>query len=217
MTKQAKITATVRTELGKGPTGRLRREGRVPAVMYGHEVTPTAVHVDGLELYHALHTEAGRNVMFRLEIEGETHLSIAREIQRHPLMGDITHLDFLAVDRNVAIVVEVPVHLQGSPADPVAVVQQVLTTVAIKVKPLDVPNELVLDIEGLSIGDVLRVGDLTLPEGCEADMDADRTIVTINAPTIEVVEDETEASDEFAGEGGDEGSAPAADEASAAE
>ncbi len=207
MSKQVQLTAALRPELGKGPTGRLRKSGRVPAVMYGHEVEPTPVDVDALELYHALHTEAGRNVMIKLDIEGEIHLSIAREIQRHPVMGDITHLDFLAVDKNQAIVVEVPVHLEGEAVDAAAVVQQVLVTVPILVKPLEVPNELMLSLEGLSIGDVLRVQDLTLPEGATADMDPERTIVTINAPKVQ----------EEAEEAGDEGSAAAAVDESAGE
>lgn len=193
MSKQAELSAAVRTDLGKGPTGRLRKTGRVPGVMYGHEVEPTAVDVDALELYHVLHTEAGRNVMIRLEVAGKTHLTIARELQRHPVMSQITHLDFLAVSKDVPIVVEVRVSIEGEPSDAEGVVQQVLNTVPILVKPLEVPNELTLSVEGLSIGNVLRVSDLTLPAGATADIDANRTIVTINAPTI-VVEPETEVS-----------------------
>lgn len=184
MANQVNLTADVRTELGKGPTGRLRKTGRVPGVMYGHDVEPTAVHVDALELYHVLHTEAGRNVMIRLEVDGATHLSIAREIQRHPVMGDITHLDFLAVDQNQAIVVEVPVNVHGEPADAAGVVQQVLQTVPVLVKPLEVPNEFTLNVDGLTIGDVLRVSDIELPDGVEPDIDMERTVVTINAPQI---------------------------------
>ncbi len=192
MAKQVALTAAPRPELGKGPTGRLRKTGRTPGVMYGHGVEPTPVHVDSLELYHVLHTEAGVNVMIKLEVDGETHLSIAREIQRHPVMGDITHLDFLSVDKNVAIVVELPVHVTGE-AEIGAVVQQVLTTVPVLVKPLEVPTFVEVSVEGLTYGDVLRVGDLALPDGVTADMDVDRTIVTVNAPNI-VEEDEDEAS-----------------------
>ncbi len=192
MAKQVALTATLRPELGKGPTGRLRKTGRTPGVMYGHDVSPTAVHVDSLELYHVMHTEAGVNAMIKLDVDGETHLSIAREIQRHPVMGDITHLDFLAVDKNVAIVVELPVHVTGETADVGAVVQQVLTSVPVRVKPLEVPTFVEVSVEGLTYGDVLRVGDLVLPDGVEADMDVDRTIVTVNAPTIMAVEESAE-------------------------
>ncbi len=111
MSKQVTLAAEPRTELGKGPTGRLRRTGRVPAIVYGYEVEPTALHVDALELYHALHTEAGRNVMIRLEVAGDTTLVFARDLQIHPVRQEVVHVDFLAVDRNAQISVEIPVHL----------------------------------------------------------------------------------------------------------
>jgi large subunit ribosomal protein L25 len=187
VSKQVTLPAEPRTELGKGPTGRLRRTGRVPGIVYGYEVEPTAVHVDALELYHALHTEAGRNVMIRLELEGDTTLVFARDLQIHPIRQEVVHVDFLAVDRNAQISVEVPVHLLGEDdtADDDGVLNQVLYTVPIAVKPLDVPNYLELDVTGMAIGDVLRCSDLTLPDGADLEIDDERTIVTINAPISE--------------------------------
>lgn len=187
MSKQVSLTAEPRTELGKGPTGRLRRTGRVPAIVYGFETEPTAVHVDALELYHALHTEAGRNVMIRLGISGDTTLVFARDLQIHPIRQEVVHVDFLAVDRNAQISVEIPVHLVGDEdtADDDGVLNQVLYTVPIAVKPLDVPNYLELDVTGMAIGDVKRVSELTLPDGADFEIEAERTVVTINAPMSE--------------------------------
>jgi large subunit ribosomal protein L25 len=198
VSKQVTLTAAPRTELGKGPTGRLRRTGRVPAIVYGYEVEPTAVHVDALELYHALHTEAGRNVMIRLEHDGDTTLVFARDLQIHPIRQEVVHVDFLAVDRNAQISVEVPVHLTGDEdtADDAGVLNQVLYTVPIAVKPLDVPNYLELDVAGMAIGDVKRVEDLTLPEGADFEIEPERTVVTINAP---ISEDELESLEAEAG------------------
>jgi large subunit ribosomal protein L25 len=195
VSKQVTLHAEPRTELGKGPTGRLRRTGRVPAIIYGYEVEPTAVHVDALELYHALHTEAGRNVMIRLEHEGDTTLVFARDLQIHPVRQEVVHVDFLAVDRNAQISVEVPVHLLGDEdtADDNGVLNQVLYTVPIAVKPLDVPNYLELDVTGMAIGDVKRVEDLVLPEGADFEIEPERTVVTINAPISEEALESLEA------------------------
>jgi large subunit ribosomal protein L25 len=187
VSKQVTLTAEPRADLGKGPTGRLRRTGRVPGIVYGYEVEPTPVHVDALELYHALHTEAGRNVMIRLELSGDTTLVFARDLQIHPIRQEVTHVDFLAVDRNAQISVEVPIHLVGEDdtADDDGVLNHVLYTVPIAVKPLDVPNYLELDVAGMAIGDVKRVEDLTLPDGAEFEIEPERTVVTINAPISE--------------------------------
>jgi large subunit ribosomal protein L25 len=189
VSNQVTLHAEPRTEQGKGASGRLRKTGRVPAVMYGYEVEPTSLSVDALELYHVLHTEAGANVLIRLELDGDTHLTVARDLQRHPVRGDALHVDFLAVDRNAQISVEVPVHLTGDDdlADDDGVLNQILYTVPIMVKPLDTPNSLDLDITGMAIGDVKRVEDLAgmLPDGAEFDIELERTVVTINAPISE--------------------------------
>lgn len=186
MSDQLQLTAEPRSELGKGATGRLRRTGRVPGIVYGYRVEPTPVHVDALALYHALHTEAGANALIRLEFNGETHLTVARDLQRHPVKGRTQHVDFLAVNKDVQISVEVPVNLTGEDdlGDDSGVVNQILYTVPVLVKPLDVPNYFELSLEGLEIGDVRRVEDLSalLPDGAEFDIEPDRTVVTINAP-----------------------------------
>lgn len=197
MPEQVKIVAESRYEAGKGKgmARRLRGQGRVPAVVYGADVDAVPVHVDSLELYHALHTPAGANVLIRLEVDGDEHLTIIREVQRHPVRDDLLHVDFVALQRGALIRVEVPVHLHG--AEEVAapgVVQQVLYTVPIRVKPLDIPDSFDLDIEDMVIGDVLRVEDIELPEGSEFDIEVERTVVTITAPTI--IEEPEEAEED---------------------
>ena len=200
MSKQVQLSAEARTHQGKGAAGRLRKQGRVPGIMYGFQVEPTAVSVDALELYHALHTDAGLNAMIRLDLDGDTHLTIARDLQYHPVRGEVLHVDFLAVDTKSQISVEVPIHLVGDDdlGDDDGVVNQILYTVPILVRPLDVPNYLEISVEGLSIGDVKRVEDLrdVLPEGAEFDIDPERTVVTINAPVSEA---ELEALEEGVG------------------
>jgi large subunit ribosomal protein L25 len=198
--EQVQIVAEPRSGTGKGIVGRLRAEGRVPAVVYGAEVESTPVHVNALELFHALHTEAGANVLINLQVDGDEHLTIVREVQRHPVRGDLLHVDFVALQSGIQIRVEVPVHLEG--ADDVAapgVVQQVLYTVPLMVRPLDIPSAFTLEISEMVIGDTLRVEDIELPEGAEFDIEPERTVVTVVAPTI-IEEPTEETPEEAAGE-----------------
>lgn len=200
MSNQIELTIQPREQHGKGASGRLRREGRVPAIVYGYQVEPTPVSVDALELYHTLHTEAGRNVLIRLDIDGDTHLAVARDLQTHPVRGDYVHVDLLAVNKDVPITVEVPVHLMDEEevADDGGVLNQILYTVPVLVRPLDTPNSLDLSVAGMEIGDVRRVEDLRefLPPGAEFDIDPERTVITMNAP---ISEEELEALEESAG------------------
>ncbi|MBY5161932.1 50S ribosomal protein L25 [Salsipaludibacter albus] len=192
--KQIELTASTRTKHGKGASGRLRKTGRVPGIVYGHGVEPTALDVDALQLYHALHTDAGRNVLIRLEVEGETHLSIVKDLQRHAVRGDVMHVDFQAVSRDQQITAEIPVHLanEEDPRQNGGIINLVLYTVPLRVRPLEVPQEFVLDLAGTEIGDVRRMSDLAdqLPEGAEFELEDDVTIVTITAPMSEEELDE---------------------------
>jgi large subunit ribosomal protein L25 len=186
LSKQVKLSALPRAAAGKGETNRLRREGRVPAILYGYEVEPTAVSVNERELFRALNGPAGRNALIALEVEGTTTLVVARDIQRHAVRRDVLHIDLLAVDRDVRIDVEIPVHLTD--VDDVArdggFLNQVRHAVPISVRPLDTPDFIELSVAGMGIGDVKRLGDIVamLPAGSEIADDPDRVIVTINAP-----------------------------------
>ncbi len=201
MSKQVKLTALPRSAAGKGETNRIRREGRVPAILYGYGVQPTPVSVDDRELFHALNGPAGRNATIALDLEGSTTLVVVRDIQRHAVRRDMLHIDLLAVDRDVKIDVEVPVHLID--VDDVArdggFLNQVRYVVPISVRPLDTPDFIELSVAGMAIGDVKRIGDIValLPDGADIADDPDRVIVTINAPAGA----EAEESADDAGEG----------------
>lgn len=216
MSNQVQLHAETRLQHGKGASGRLRKEGKVPAILYGYQVEPQAVTVDALALLASLRTEAGANVLIRLEVDSETHLTVARDLTRHPVRGEALHVDFIAVDRDSQISVEVPVHYtdEDETADDDGVVNVILYTVPLLAKPLEVPNYLELSLADLEIGDVKRVEDLRelLPAGAEFDIDPERTLVTVNAPVSEA---ELEALEESAGIEqdepelvGDEGVAP---------
>lgn len=208
---QVKLEIEPRSDTGKGAAGRLRKTGRVPGVMYGYEVDPTAVSIDALDLYHVLHTRAGSNVLLTVALDGDDKLCVARDIQRHPVRGNVTHIDLLSVDKNAQITVDIPVSIEGA-VEGAGVVNQVLGAVPINVAPLETPNSFTLNVDGLEIGDTLRVEELAdqLPEGATFDVDPDRTVVTVNPPEILEVDtdDEDTALDEFAGEGLDPADLP---------
>jgi large subunit ribosomal protein L25 len=216
LSKQVKLSALPRAAAGKGETNRLRRDGRVPAILYGYEVEPTAVSLNERELFHALNGPAGRNAMIALELEGTTTLVVARDIQRHAVRRDVLHIDLLAVDRSVKIDVEIPVHLTD--VDDVArdggFLNQVRHSVPISVRPLDTPDFIELSVAGMGIGDVKRLGDIVslLPAGADIADDPDRVIVTINAPAGGGDEAATDAA---AGEATPAGDAPADGDAAA--
>ena len=208
MAEQVKLAAAVREGRGKGPAKRLRRTGRVPAVLYGAGTDTIPLDVDARELYHALHTSAGLNAIIRLDVSGQEHLTIAHKVQHHPVRGDLFHVDFVAVRQSQMVHVDVPIHLLGvDDVESPGVVSQALHALPIRVRPLDIPDFLELEVGEMVIGDAKRVGDLTLPEGAETDLDPEETVVTISAPSIleepeeEAPEDADEAETTGEGEG----------------
>lgn len=206
MTKQVSLTATTRSGNGKSEARKLRAQGRVPGIAYGRGVDPTAVSVDALELYHALHTDAGANAVLRLDIGGDTHLAMAREIQRHPVRRDVLHVDFVTMSRDQRVSVDVPVVVAGEAAGAQegGVLAQEHHTISVETTPLEVPDQFTLDVSDMQIGDVKRAGDIRLPEGVILLVDADTAIVSVTAPTLEEIalpEEETEESAEAKAEG----------------
>ena len=197
MADQVTLTAEPRAGSGRSEARRLRRVGRVPAVAYGSGLDATPVSVDGLELYHALRTDAGLNALIRLDIEGDVHLTLARELQRHPVRREILHVDFVAVDRDRTVTVDVPIHLQGHAqgADEGGVVDQVQFTAAVEVLPLEVPDQLTLNISDMQLGEVKRLGDRALPDGVTLLDDPDSTVVSVSAPAMESLPEDQAAAE----------------------
>ena len=220
MSKQVALAATPRHGNGKGEARALRRAGRVPAITYGTDVAPTPISVDSLELYHALHTDAGANAILRLEVEGETQLAMAREIQRHPVRRDVLHVDFVTVSRNVKVSVEIPIHLEGAEDAPgvneSGVISQELYTLSVEVLPLEVPEGISVDVSGMNIGDTIRVEDLTVPQGVEIMADPDTTVATCVLPALDLPEP-GEGEQALEGEAGAQAEGATGDEAGASE
>jgi large subunit ribosomal protein L25 len=207
MAEQVTLAARPRDGGGKGEARALRREGRVPVIAYGMGIDPTPLSVDALELYHALHTDAGANAVLRLSIGGTNHLALAREVQRHPVRRDVLHVDFVTVSRTQRVSAAVPIVLEGEApgVDTGGVVEQSLFSLNIEALALEVPDQLPLDISDLDVGDVKRVSDIALPQGVDALDDPDTTVVSVVVPVMDVPETDAEA----------EGAEPGATEESA--
>lgn len=210
MSDQLLLSAETGRAEGTRSSRRLRREGRVPAVVYGLDQDPLAVSVDWPELRRALTTDAGINALITLEIDGEEQLSIVKDLQRHPVRRDVIHVDFLRVTADQQIEVEVPVVLVGEALEVTranGMVDQTLYSVTVSAKPADVPDEIEVDISEMTLGDHIRVGDLTLPAGVTAMVDPEDQIATslVTRSTREAMAEEAaaEAEEELEGEEGD--------------
>ncbi len=213
------LKAEIRTALGSAESRRLRRDGGVPATVYGRESTPQSVAVNARELHTALHTEAGLNAVITLEVGGDSVTTLAREIQRHPLRGDITHLDFVRISLTETVGAEVGIDFEGVPAgvrDDGGIVETIRATVNIEALPTNIPSSIELDISELGIGDVLRVSDLPVIEGVEYVDDPEAGLVTVSVPAAVVAEEELEE-ELLEGEEVEEGAQPAEEAAGGAD
>lgn len=203
---EIKLKATTGRTLGTGPSKRLRVEGKVPGVVYGLDADPIPVSVDWKPLREALTTDAGLNALIDLDIDGDVALTIVKELQRHPIKGNVIHLDFLRVSADAEISVDVPIVLTGE-AEKVeranGTVDHLLFSLTISAKPADIPNEITVDISGLGFDAPIRVGDLTLPAGVTTDVDPEEAVV-IGAAEVIIAEEPAEGAEAAEGaEGGD--------------
>ncbi len=175
------LQATPRPPQGTRPVRRLRNEGKIPGVVYGLGADPVTLTVDWRELRAALITEQGLNAVINLEIDGTRTPTLVKDMQRHAVRRNVLHIDFIRVDLDKTVDVEVTIHLEGE-AELVGreggVVDQVLQALLITAKPADIPSGLSVDISGLRIGEAMRVSDITLPAGVTTSTDPEDPVVT---------------------------------------
>jgi large subunit ribosomal protein L25 len=186
------IQATLREVIGK-QVKQLRREGKVPGVIYGPNMQPKSLLFDGMELKHVLREAGGTNII-ELRIDGESHHTLVREVQRDPIKGDILHVDFYEVALDRAIRAEIPVVLVGeSPAitSREGVLIHATTSVEVEALPTDLVNEIEVDMTALKeVGDMLLVGDLQVPKTIRILTDPDEMVVKIEYMLEEEEEEE---------------------------
>ncbi|MGH2784481.1 MAG: 50S ribosomal protein L25 [Actinomycetota bacterium] len=195
------IQAEARPGTGKGVARKLRSVGKVPAVLYGRGMDPLAVAVDRMSLIRAFKTDAGRNVLIDLEVQGDTHLTLARELQRDPVRGTILHVDFLKIARDEAIEVDVPIHIEGEApgVKEGGVIEHHIWSVRVSCLPGNVPERMEADVSKMVIGDMLRVGDLRAVEGVTVLTNPEEAVLGVIVPQILKVEEEAPAAEAVEG------------------
>jgi large subunit ribosomal protein L25 len=192
------LAAEVGRPAGSRATRRLRREGKIPGVIYGHGTDPVSVAVQARELRVALNGEAGANQLLSLDTGSETYLALARDMQRHPIAQTVTHVDFQIVRRDEIITAEVPVTLTGEALEVQhgdGLVDQQMFTLLIKARPTDIPTSIEVDISAMTIGDQLRVSDIALPSGVSTDVDPETAIAIGQPPRVVTLEADGEGAE----------------------
>lgn len=211
-----KIKAELRTEFGKGAARRIRRDDKVPAVVYGHGNDPVHLTLPGHDTMMAL-KHGGANALLELDIDGEEQLALTKQVQIDPIRRVLEHIDFVSVRRGEKVTVDVPVHLVGEAArDALVVTEQ--ATIQVEAEATDIPEYIEVDIEGAEVGTQVHASDLALPSGTTLLLDPETLVVNItNAPTEEELEADLETEgaegEEIEGAEGEE----ASDEAAAGE
>ena len=185
---EVRIAAEPRTEFGKGPSRRVRRAGRVPAVMYGHGVENKHMTLPEHDLMLALKTP---NVLIRLEgLPGQSGLALPKAVQRDPLRGTIEHVDLITVRQGEKVTVEIPIRVTGEVFSG-GLLDQQLVQVAIEAEATNIPGAIEIDVEDMQIGTAVHAGDLKLPAGSSLAMEPEILVLhVIAAPTAEQLEAE---------------------------
>ncbi|MER7926262.1 MULTISPECIES: 50S ribosomal protein L25/general stress protein Ctc [unclassified Streptomyces] len=177
-----KLTAETRTEFGKGAARRIRRDNKVPAVVYGHGVDPLHVTLPGHELQLALRTP---NVLLTLDIEGKTQLAIPKAVQRDAIKGFLEHVDLLTVKSGEKVNVEVYVHTEGELAPGSFLLEHVLSTITVEAEATHIPESVTVSIEGLEAGASIAAKDIPLPKGTTLAIDEDAVVLQVLAAQAE--------------------------------
>ena len=190
-----KITAETRTEFGKGAARRIRREDKIPAVIYGHGNDPIHLTLPGHETMMAL-KHGGTNALLELDVAGDTQLALAREVQVDPIRRVIEHVDFVAVRRGEKVTVDIPIHVVGD-AVPDSLVVTENSTIQVEAEATHIPELIEVSVQGAAIGTQVHARDLVLPEGTTLLADEELLIITvtqqISAEALEAELEEAEA------------------------
>jgi large subunit ribosomal protein L25 len=221
------LTAELGRTTGSRPSKRLRREGKVPGVVYGMGTEPTSIAVEWSDLRKALTTEAGLNALIDLRVGDDANLTVVKDMQRDPVRRNVTHVDFMLIDRDVAMDFDIPIVVGGDLGKlehEKGMADQLLYTLTVKAKPGSIPTQIDVDASELSIGDQIKVGDLQFGAGVETEVDPETVIVhgVLTRSGVEGIEgEEGEGAEgeggESAGEGGDAASSEGGDDSDGAE
>jgi large subunit ribosomal protein L25 len=201
MSDQLTLPAEARDRAGKGASRALRRDGRVPAVVYGEKKEPLSIHVEEKLLTKMLHTGHFMNSVVMIDFEGKAHRTLPKAVDFHPVSSRPIHVDFLRIGEHTKVTVAVPVRFDNEEASPglkrggvLNVVQHELELVC---DAASIPNEIHIALDGLEIGDSIHISQVSLPDGVvPSNKDEDFTVATIVAPSAMKQEEEEEAAAE---------------------
>jgi large subunit ribosomal protein L25 len=210
------LQAEVGRRAGSADARRLRADGKIPAVVYGHGMDPISVSVDRRELRQALSGAAGMNTILDVTVDGTVYPSLIKDIQRHPVKRSVQHIDFIQVNLNEEIVVSIPIHLEGEAKDVSnnnGLVDLTMQELQVRTTPRSIPDGITIDITDMTMDTVIRVEDIPLPSGVAAEADADAPVVTVLVMRTTVEDEQDAAATEAAGEGADDESGASAEAA----
>lgn len=191
---EVKLAVESRTEFGKGAARRIRRDNKVPGVLYGHGSEPLHLTLPGHELLLALRTP---NVLLALDIDGKTsELAIPKSVVRDPLKGFLEHVDLLLVKRGEKVTVEIPVVAEGELAPGGNLLEHVLNALPVEAEATHIPESVTVSVEGLEAGASIQAKDIELPKGVTLAVEEDATVLQVLAAQVEEpAEDEAAAED----------------------
>ena len=176
------LKATVRNEFGKGAARRLRREEKVPAVIYGHGADPVHVAIPSYDMMMALKTP---NALIDLDVEGKSVLCIPKAVQREAIRAFLVHIDLLTVKRGEKVTVDVPLHIEGDLGPGQHILEHVYNTLPIEAEATQIPDTISVSVEGLVAGDSIEAKDLKLPQGSALAIEGDETVLSVLAAQSE--------------------------------
>lgn len=229
---QAKLVAQAGRQAGSSASRRMRAEGHIPGVLYGHGMEPLSLSVERRDLRVALSGPAGVNTVLALHVDGSKYDAVVKELQRHPVKRTVSHIDFLQVNMNEEITVSIPLRVHGEAAAVLAedgMIDPAVDSIEVRTTPANIPPEFVYDVTDMQPTDVIRLEDLVMPSGVTPTGDPDMAIITViftaaAAAEIEALDaavaeeaaaEAAEAGEGEAAEAGGEGEAATADAAEA--
>ena len=191
---EIKISAAARENFGKGAARQLRREGRIPGVLYGHKEEVVHLSLPEHELFLALKTP---NVLLNLDLEGKSQLAIPKAVQKDPVKRSLEHIDLLLVRLGEKVTVDIPVHTTGEIASG-GLLENVLTSLSVETEATHIPGAIEVSVQGLVEGTQITAGEIPLPDGVTLVTDPEAVVVHVLTPAAAMV-DETSGSEESAG------------------
>ncbi|MFG2285981.1 50S ribosomal protein L25/general stress protein Ctc [Streptomyces sp. NPDC048595] len=194
---EIKLAGEVRNDFGKGAARRLRRDAKVPGVIYGHGAEPQHVAVDSHALMMALKTP---NALLRLEFDGKSELVIPKAVQREAIRRFLVHVDFLAVKKGEKVTVELPIQTEGELAPGGNLLEHVLNTLPVEAEATHIPESVTVSIAGLDAGQSVQAKDIALPSGVSLAVEDDAVVLQVvsaqaEAPAEEAAEGEAEGAE----------------------